>query len=81
MESVVDKLEMNLFDWPPLALVRYWVQPEIARGAEMVCGILLPVLCFVFMPAYRQFCNEPDPGVNLYRSIFFVVIDSPAEIS
>lgn len=61
MESVVEKLELNLFDWPPLAFVRYWVKPEIARGAEMVTGILLPVLCFIFMPAYRQFCNEPDP--------------------
>jgi hypothetical protein len=61
VESVVEKLELHLFEWPPLALVRHWVRPEIGRGAEMVAGLLLPLLCYLCLPAYRQFCNEPDP--------------------
>jgi hypothetical protein len=61
VESVVEKLELHIFDWPPLAFVRYWVKPEVARAAEMVHGVLLPFLCYLCMPAYRQFCSEPDP--------------------
>ena len=33
----------------------------VARAAEVASGITLPILCFTFMPAYRKFCNEPDP--------------------
>ena len=77
MESVVEKMELTLFDWPPLAFVRYWVTPEIARGAEMVHGLLLPLLCFLFLPAYRQFCNEPDPDdlrLSSPKGIFLLVL-------
>ena len=63
MESVVEKMELTLFDWPPLAFVRYWVTPEIARGAEMVHGLLLPLLCFTFW-----LCRPVLSGVVLVYS-------------
>ena len=33
----------------------------VARAAEVGSGLTLPILCFTCMPAYRKFCNEPDP--------------------
>ena len=33
----------------------------VTRGCEVASGIALPVLCYAFLPAYRKFCNEPDP--------------------
>ena len=39
-----------------------WIfQQEIARAIEMANGFLLPITCYLSLPAYRQFCTEPDP--------------------
>ena len=39
-----------------------WIfQQEIARAIEMANGFLLPIICYLSLPAYRQFCTEPDP--------------------
>ena len=36
-------------------------RPEVARAAEAVVGaVALPVLCYVWLPAYRAFGNRPD---------------------
>lgn len=45
----------------PLDFLLTWIPVHVARGAEVASGIALPILCFTFMPAYRKFCNEPDP--------------------
>ena len=37
------------------------VRPEVARAIEMSNGFLLPVICYLCLPAYRKFCTEPDP--------------------
>ncbi len=52
--------KLGLENWV-LDLVIEWVPREVARGAEMASGILLPIFCYTFMPAYRKFCNGPDP--------------------
>ena len=44
-----------------LKLLIDWIPNYVARGAEIASGITLPILCFTFLPAYRKFCNEPDP--------------------
>ena len=31
------------------------------RAIEMTSGVLLPILCYTFLPAYRKFCTDPDP--------------------
>ena len=38
-----------------------WLPNYVTRGCEVASGIALPVLCYAFLPAYRKFCNEPDP--------------------
>ena len=36
--------------------------PETARAVEMVAvGLALPIAVYMTLPAYRQFCSEPDP--------------------
>lgn len=49
------------FEFWLLNLILEWVKPEIARAAEVASGLTLPLLCYLSMPTYRQFCTEPDP--------------------
>lgn len=37
------------------------ILPEVARAVEMSNGFLLPIICYLSLPAYRKFCTEPDP--------------------
>ena len=37
-------------------------RPEGSRAAEaLVTGLALPILAFLWLPAFRQFATEPDP--------------------
>jgi hypothetical protein len=46
----------------PFNMSLSWIfEQEIARAIEMANGFLLPILCYLCLPAYRQFCTEPDP--------------------
>ena len=37
-------------------------RPETSRAAEaLVSGLALPLLSFLWLPAFRQFATEPDP--------------------
>ena len=39
-----------------------WIlRHDVARAVEMANGFLLPIICYLSLPAYRQFCTEPDP--------------------
>ena len=39
-----------------------WImRQEVARATEMANGFLLPIVCYLSLPTYRQFCTEPDP--------------------
>ncbi len=53
-------IKLGLQNWV-LDLVIAWVPREVARGAEVASGLMLPILCYSFMPAYRKFCDGPDP--------------------
>ena len=44
-----------------LDIVLPWLPNYVTRAIEMTSGIVLPILCYMFLPAYRKFCNEPDP--------------------
>jgi len=44
-----------------------YITPEIARAAEMVLGLLLPLVVYMFLRGYRQFSSEPDTS-DLRRS-------------
>ena len=37
------------------------MRQEVARATEMANGFLLPIVCYLSLPTYRQFCTEPDP--------------------
>ena len=37
------------------------MKQEVARAIEMANGFLLPIVCYLSLPTYRQFCTEPDP--------------------
>ena len=41
--------------------LKWILQQEVARAVEMSNGFLLPIICYLSLPAYRQFCTEPDP--------------------
>ena len=41
--------------------LRWILLQEVARAVEMTNGFLLPIICYLSLPAYRQFCTEPDP--------------------
>ena len=44
-----------------MTILKDSVPNYVARAAEVGRGLTLPILCFTCMPAYRKFCNEPDP--------------------
>jgi len=44
-----------------LDLVMPWLPSYATRAIEMTSGFSLPILCYTFLPAYRKFCNDPDP--------------------
>ena len=58
LQKLTKKLELDFWI---LDLVIPWVPSQISRAIEMSSGISLPILCYTFLPAYRYFCNEPDP--------------------
>ena len=37
-----------------------FLTPEIARAAEMVLGLVLPLLVFTMLQSYRRFSTQPD---------------------
>nr|XP_040566724.1 uncharacterized protein LOC121116530 isoform X2 [Lepeophtheirus salmonis] len=57
-EQFANKIEINNF------IANYlekWISPQIARAVEAgITGGSLPLLCFFFLPTYRQFTTEPD---------------------
>lgn len=57
---------MELMELPALGLTSY-IRPEYARAGEIVLGLLLPIVLYSTLPAYRKFCSEPD-SADLYRS-------------
>ena len=65
LEQLTRKLELDLEFGIGISRIFEWVMPwlptHVARGIEMSSGIFLPILCYTFLPAYRKFCNEPDP--------------------
>jgi len=60
-EHYVGKLEL-----PDLGLSEY-IRPEYARAGEIGLGLLLPLVLYSTLPAYRKFSSEPDTA-DLYRS-------------
>ena len=58
LQKLTKKLDLDIWI---LDLVMPWLPPHITRAIEMTSGITLPILCYTFLPAYRYFCNEPDP--------------------
>ena len=58
LDDLIRKLGLHCW---PLDLVLPWLPSHVTRAIEMSSGILLPMLCYTFLPAYRKFCNEPDP--------------------
>jgi len=46
-------------DLPQTALQEH-LTPEIARGVEMVMGLVLPMVIYSILPAYAKFSSTPD---------------------
>ena len=44
-----------------LDMVLPWLPSYVTRAIEITSGFSLPILCYTFLPAYRKFCNDPDP--------------------
>ena len=44
-----------------LDVVLPWLPSYVTRAIEITSGFSLPILCYTFLPAYRKFCNDPDP--------------------
>ena len=44
----------------PLTGLQEQLTPEIARGVEMVMGLLLPAVVYSTLPAYAKFSSSPD---------------------
>jgi len=61
VDHCLDSLNM-----PETGLQPYLL-PEAARALEMIMGLLLPIVVYTFLPAYRQFSSEPDKA-DLRRS-------------
>ena len=59
LKELVEKLNLPYLWLLDLALE--WLPNYVTRACELASGIVLPVLCYAFLPAYRKFCNEPDP--------------------
>merc|ERR1712080_130117 len=57
---------MGLMQLPALGISNY-IRPEYARAGEIGLGLLLPLVLYCTLPAYRKFCSEPDTA-DLYRS-------------
>ena len=58
-KELVEKLSLpNIWI---LDLALKYLPNYVTRGCEVASGITLPLLCYAFLPAYRKFCNEPDP--------------------
>jgi len=55
---------LDLSDLPELAL---YIRPEFAAAGEIGLGLLLPLVLYSTLPAYRRFSSEPDTA-DLYRS-------------
>jgi len=60
-EHYIGKLEL-----PDLGASEY-IRPEYARAGEIGLGLLLPLVLYSTLPAYRKFSSEPDTA-DLYRS-------------
>ena len=58
LDELITKLGMPLHI---MTILKDSVPNYVARAAEVGSGLTLPILCFTCMPAYRKFCNEPDP--------------------
>ena len=65
------QFELDIFNLLVALIPNY-----VARAAEVASGITLPILCFTFMPAYRKFCNEPDPDdlkLSKPKGMYFLI--------
>jgi len=47
--------------------IQAYLTPEIARATEMTMGLLLPIVIYSTLQAYRKFSSEPD-GCDVWRS-------------
>jgi hypothetical protein len=45
-----------------------FLTPEVARAVEMVTGLVLPILVFIMLPAYRRFESQPDGSDQRWNS-------------
>lgn len=63
--------------------IQEYVKPEMARAAEMVFGILLPIILYSTLAPYRKFSSDPDvcdvkrSKKDLYRNHSANAPDSP----
>ena len=65
--AFMENIEMQ---WPPTFFkmklygnfsLEIFTYPEVARAIELLSGTALPLLCYLALPTYRQFCTKPDP--------------------
>lgn len=54
LDSYLDKLGLGQTQ------LQEFLTPEISRAVEMVTGLVLPLVVFMMLPAYRSFENKPD---------------------
>ena len=54
LDSYLDKLGLGQ------TLLQEFLTPEISHAVEMVTGLVLPLVVFMMLPAYRSFENKPD---------------------
>jgi len=45
-----------------------YLTPEISRAMEMVTGLVLPLVVFIFLPAFRSFESRPDGSDQRWNS-------------
>jgi len=61
LDNYLQKLDV------PQTNLQEYITPEIARAAEMVMGLVLPIVVFTMLQSYRRFTTKPD-GSDLRRS-------------
>merc|ERR1739848_784305 len=60
LEHLIRKLGLHQIVYY-LDIILPWLPSHVTRAIEMTSGVLLPILCYTFLPAYRKFCTDPDP--------------------
>ncbi|TRY67474.1 hypothetical protein TCAL_05352 [Tigriopus californicus] len=62
LDSLAQKLDLNREALEMLSKIYYVGRPEVGRAIEMLAsGLVVPILCYLWLPTYRSFSSEPDP--------------------